>query len=271
MIARDRADWTEEVVERFWRETASRGLGYFSAYNRVGITRVLKLAGGLGGRVLDWGCGNGALLETMIAAGVEGWGVDASEAAVEATRARLWGRPGFGGAVALAGVTLGFQDGFFDSVTCIETVEHIEDDSLAMLLTSIRRVLRAGGTLLVSTPNEEDLASAAVYCPFCDSLFHPVQHVRAWSAGALTRVLEEAGFAVELCRGIRFESFQAWSPFEGSSSEVLGVLRSHLLGRVDPLLRAWDCMLRRRFPATLEFRARCAPGRHLCAVARRRA
>ena len=271
MITRHRADWTEEVVERFWRETAARGLGYFSGYNRVGITRILKLAGGLGGRVLDWGCGNGALLETMIAAGVEGWGVDTSEASVEVTRARLRVRPGFGGAVTLAGVTPDFLDGFFDSVTCIETIEHIDDDSLGMLLTSIRRVLRGGGTLLVSTPNEEDLASAAVYCPFCDSLFHPVQHIRAWSAGALTRALEEAGFTVELCRGIRFESFQAWSPIEGSSTEVLAVLRAHLLGRMDPLLRTWDRMLRRRFPATLEFKVRCAPGRHLCAVARKRA
>ena len=186
------------------------------------------------------------------------------------TRARLQGRPGFGGAVTLAGVTSGLGDGFFDSVTCIETVEHIDDDGLGMLLGSIRRVLRDGGTLLVSTPNEEDLTAAAVYCPFCDSLFHPVQHVRVWTATALARALGEAGFTVELCRGIRFESFQAWSPFEGSSTEVLGVLRGNLLGRMDPLLRVVDRTLRRRFPDTLEFRVRCGRGRHLCAVARRR-
>ncbi|HNX48955.1 MAG TPA: class I SAM-dependent methyltransferase [Thermoanaerobaculaceae bacterium] len=270
MIVRNAPDWTVEVVDRFWQETASRGLGYFSEYNRQGITRVLKLAGGLGGRVLDWGCGTGALLETMVAAGAEGWGVDSSRAAVEATRARLHGRPGFGGAAGLTELTTDFRDGFFDTVTCVETVEHIDDASLGELLHSVKRMLRVGGIFLVSTPNQEDLSAAAVYCPFCDSLFHPVQHIRSWSVVALTRVLEETGFAVEFCQGIRFESFQAWSPFEGSSTEVLGVLKSNLLGRLDPLLRLLDHISRRRFPSTLEFRVRAASGRHLCAVARKR-
>jgi cyclopropane fatty-acyl-phospholipid synthase-like methyltransferase len=270
VIERGSVDWTPEIVERFWRARAARGVKHFCEFNRQGIIRVLRLSGGLGRRVLDWGCGDGALLEGLIDAKVEGWGVDASPRAVELTRSRLHGRPGFGGVSLLAETGASFEDGFFDSVTCIETIEHVDSLHLSEMLASIRGLLADGGTFLVSTPCQEDLESAAVHCPFCDSLFHPVQHIRSWSPAAVARVLEEAGFAVVFCQGIRFEAFQAWSAFEGSSTEVLGVLKSNLVGRLDPLLRASDALFRRKFPRTLEFRVRCVPGRHLCAVARKR-
>lgn len=270
MVVRGSVDWTPDVVERFWRQMATRNIKYFSEFNRQGILRLLKLSGGLGPKVLDWGCGNGALLEALVDANVECWGVDASPRAIELTRARLEGQKGFGGAHLVAEAAERFEDGFFDSVTCIETIEHVETPALNELLASIRRVLADGGTLLISTPHQEDIESAAVHCPFCDSVFHPVQHIRSWTTEAVTRVLEEAGFSVVFCEGIRFEAFQRWSAFEGSSTEVLGVLRSHLLGRLDVLLRVLDTLCRRRFPHTLEFRVRCAPGRHLCAVARKR-
>lgn len=270
MVVRGPESWTEERVDRFWHHMAERGLGYFSAFNAQGIVRVLELAGGLEGRILDWGCGSGALLEAMVARGATACGADASPTAVRHTSARLAGYASFGGAYLVTEVDTKLAAGSFDAVTCIETVEHVDDGALGRLLAQIRRLLCDGGTLLVSTPNEEDLVAAAVYCPFCDSSFHPMQHLRTWSAASLAQVLDEAGFAVRFCGGIRFESFQRWSAFEGSSTEVLRVLRANLLGRLDPLWRLADTLLGRQFPHTLEFRVRQGEGRHLCAVARKR-
>ena len=258
------------MVERFWQHMTDRGLGYFSEFNAHGIVRVLELAGGLGEQVLDWGCGRGALIEAFIARGATGWGVDASREAVQHTRKRLEKQARFGGAYLVSEVEQIFAEGSIDTVTCIETVEHIDDATFARLLAQVRRLLRPSGTLLVSTPNEENLEAAAVYCPFCESFFHPMQHVRSWSAESLTRAIEDAGFSVRFCGGIRFESFQRWSAFEGSSTEVLRVLRANLLGRLDPLWRLLDALLRRHFPHNLQFKVRRGEGRHLCAVATKR-
>ena len=45
---------------------------------------------------------------------------------------------------------LPFDDGSFDLVLCAETIEHVRD--VQLLLSEIRRVLRPGGTLALTTP-----------------------------------------------------------------------------------------------------------------------
>ena len=45
---------------------------------------------------------------------------------------------------------LPFADGSFDLVTCLDVVEHLDDDTAAF--REMRRVLRAGGHLLVTVP-----------------------------------------------------------------------------------------------------------------------
>lgn len=45
---------------------------------------------------------------------------------------------------------LPFADGSFDLVTCLDVVEHLDDDTAA--LREMRRVLRPGGHLLVTVP-----------------------------------------------------------------------------------------------------------------------
>ncbi len=48
--------------------------------------------------------------------------------------------------------SLPFQDGFFDSVTLLAVVEHLNPDSLAVLLKECHRVLKTGGALILTTP-----------------------------------------------------------------------------------------------------------------------
>lgn len=87
-------------------------------------------------------------------------------------------------------VDLPFADGSFDAVTMFDLLEHVEDDGRAV--TEALRVLRPGGFLLVSTPNEHwRFPYHSVLKPICPSeeeMFARWGHVRR---GYAVRQLQE--------------------------------------------------------------------------------
>jgi O-antigen biosynthesis protein len=102
-------------------------------------------------RVLDVACGSGYGSHHLATAGgahaVEG--VDISQDVVDHARA-TYKAPALSfrhGSI----LDLPFADASFDAVTCFETIEHVDDDRGA--LAQLRRVLRPGGVLWISTPN----------------------------------------------------------------------------------------------------------------------
>jgi SAM-dependent methyltransferase len=95
-------------------------------------------------RVLDAGCGSGAMLDDLGRYG-EAWGAEPNPVGV--TAARRSGRP----RVVRAHVEdLPFAAASFDLVTCLDVIEHTEDDAAA--LAELRRVTAPGGYLLVTVP-----------------------------------------------------------------------------------------------------------------------
>jgi SAM-dependent methyltransferase len=96
-----------------------------------------------------------------------------------------------------------FADATFDAVLCCEILEHLQHDPLAAL-GEIHRVLRRGGALVVTTPNVARLENVArllagenLYDPY--SGYGPYgRHNREYTAGELRRLLDHAGFAVEV-------------------------------------------------------------------------
>jgi SAM-dependent methyltransferase len=98
------------------------------------------------GRILDIGCGSypAFLRGTRFA---ERYGLDrvdianTSEIGLKLVRHDVAGGPG-----------LPFESGFFDVVTMLAVFEHIETQSLKRLLQEIKRVLRPGGTYVMTTP-----------------------------------------------------------------------------------------------------------------------
>jgi SAM-dependent methyltransferase len=151
-----------------------------------------------GFRCLDVGCGDGRAGGLGLKPyGVEYLGVDISQNAVEAARAR--GLDAFQIADSTA---LPFADAEFDAALCLEVIEHLMYPQLT--LAEIFRVLKPGGVLLLTTPNVAywrrrlDLALLGRWNPFGYSLAVEEPwadpHIRFFNPGSLRRLLTGSGF-----------------------------------------------------------------------------
>jgi ubiquinone/menaquinone biosynthesis C-methylase UbiE len=99
-----------------------------------------------GGRVLDVGCGTGALAERMTQRGYTVTGVDPSEGMLEVMRRRVPGAT----AIRASGTELPLPDDTFDLVFTVATLHHIaEPSAVAGTLGEMVRVTRPGGRVVI--------------------------------------------------------------------------------------------------------------------------
>jgi 2-polyprenyl-3-methyl-5-hydroxy-6-metoxy-1,4-benzoquinol methylase len=153
-----------------------------------------------GDRVLDLGAGDGAFAAALLDAGAVVSGVDVAEEALRRGRARA---PGADLRRVAEGEPLPFAEDAFDVVWAGEVLEHVAD--VVGLLAEVRRVLRWGGTLLVTTPRLDRVALLAMALGprrWAGAWFDPrSDHLRFFSARALRGLLTDAGFAEIRIRG----------------------------------------------------------------------
>jgi SAM-dependent methyltransferase len=169
------------LEDRHWWYVALRHFVHYS------IGRHLKergLSGGWGSavRVLDAGCGTGALLSGL-QRNCRAVGIDFSELALGLCRER-----GAGSLVRGSVSTLPFGDRTFDLVVSLDVLYHdfVEDDIAA--LKEFRRVLKDGGALILNLPAYWFLRSPH------DRAVHTR---RRYTRRMLARKLTEAGFTVD--------------------------------------------------------------------------
>lgn len=155
-----------------------------------------------GDRVLDVGCGEGRFAAELVRAGAQVVGVDVAEEPLRRARALhpdldlrlLDGEEPW--------LPWPLADASFDVVWAGEVIEHVADT--APWLSEVRRVLRSGGRLLVSTPDNGPLAlfSAAFSRRAFAERFDPQgDHLRFYSRATLSRLIEGFGFeAVQVSR-----------------------------------------------------------------------
>ena len=142
-------------------------------------------------RVLDLGCGNGRLLAMLREHGGPSWeleGIDFSEEAVRRCREK-----GFR-AEATRIEDFESADGAFDAVITMQLLEHLDDPRAA--LARVAALLRPGGVLVLETPNVGGLDYRLFRGRYW-GMYHFPRHWNLFSTAALTRLLEDAGFAVE--------------------------------------------------------------------------
>lgn len=138
-------------------------------------------------RILDVGCGMGALLAAL-PPDVEGYGVDPSAKAVESCRGQ-----GLTRVQEASAESLPFEPGFFDAVLALDVLEHLDLEAPA--LTGMRRVLKPGGLLVATVPAFQALWSR------WDDINH---HRRRYLKSDLLAVLRAAGFDPVLASYLNF-------------------------------------------------------------------
>jgi SAM-dependent methyltransferase len=135
-------------------------------------------------RAIDLGCGDGRLTELVDAA--ELTAADVSAVALERAGRRL---PRARLVELEPDAPLPLDDAAFDLVLCAETIEHVRD--VQLFLSEIRRVLRPGGELALTTPAARVLGRP-------EDPLSP--HLRRFTRRRLTRVLDELGFELRSLR-----------------------------------------------------------------------
>ncbi|HTW43679.1 MAG TPA: methyltransferase domain-containing protein [Solirubrobacteraceae bacterium] len=146
-----------------------------------------------GERVLDVGCGEGRFTTELVRAGADAVGVDVAEEPLRRARAR---DPELDLRIVPAAGGWELADASFDVVWAGEVIEHVADT--AVWLSEVRRVLRSGGRLLVSTPahGRVALARLALSKRAFAAHFDPLgDHLRFYSRETLTELLDGFGFA----------------------------------------------------------------------------
>ncbi len=129
-------------------------------------------------RVLDVGCGTGAILESF-SQRYQAFGTDTAPQAIEFCRNR-----------GLTKLHLGTLESYppsapFDLITMLDMLEHVEDD--AGLLRAAFRLLGKDGHILIAVPAFPSLWSKH------DEILH---HKRRYTRRNLRRVVEDAGFTI---------------------------------------------------------------------------
>jgi ubiquinone/menaquinone biosynthesis C-methylase UbiE len=169
---------------------------------RYGPRRAFLLAHvGPGDTVLDLGCGAGEFSAELLGAGATPIAVDVAEEALRRARERV---PGLDARLWRAGEALPVEDASVDAAWAGDVIEHVVD--LAPWLSEVRRVLRPGGTLLLTTPGHGPgalLALALSPRRFAAHFDPRSDHVRFFSRRTLRELLDDLGFDVAELRSRR--------------------------------------------------------------------
>jgi SAM-dependent methyltransferase len=139
------------------------------------------------GRILDVGAGLGLLLSQAAKRGWSVYGVELSEYGPHYAKEHF-GIEIFHGILENAS----YPHGWFDAVMLQDTIEHVVDPK--SVVDEIRRVLRPGGVLTVSTPNFASLGRRMIGTQW--SLIGPTEHLVLFRCKTLRTLLTRCGFRI---------------------------------------------------------------------------
>lgn len=150
-------------------------------------------------KILDLGCGNGALVKLLLEKGFDAYGTDASEKGIQIASELFPDR------FALQDLSKDelpekLASVSFDTIISTEVIEHLYDPRKFASFCKKILTKNGGGELILSTPYHGYLKNLIIslmgnWDKHVDPLFDG-GHIKFWSKKTLTRLLEEQGFKV---------------------------------------------------------------------------
>lgn len=130
--------------------------------------------------LLEVGCGEGKIINSLINKYNKIYGLDISDEALKNVKT-----PKIKGRVE----NLPLPSDSFDIVLCCEVLEHLPFHLYEKSLKEIQRVSKK--YILISIPNDEDLEIGQINCPKCGSFFHIYGHLRSFNFSNITDLFSD--------------------------------------------------------------------------------
>jgi SAM-dependent methyltransferase len=180
---------------------------------------ILWLRAKPGGRLLDVGCGRGAMLEGFRSLNWRVEGVEVDPKAAELARSK-------GLQVRLGPLEeQQYSPDLFDVITLSHVIEHVHDP--VGLLRECRRILRPGGRLVAITPNLESWGHKEFKGAWVE--LDPPRHLYVFTLPALRLAASKAGFTI---KSLRTSPVRA--PFVFEASRDIALSGRYRIGSVAP-------------------------------------
>lgn len=146
-------------------------------------------------KILDVGCGLGEFLAICEKQGIETYGVDISSFALKKAKKRIKAKLA---QLDASKQKLPFKNNFFDGVAIFDVLEHLR--STRLILDEAYRVLKKGGFLFCTTPNNQGRMGKFM------ERFMPDDstHINKKTPAGWTRELKLSGFADIKIEGVIF-------------------------------------------------------------------
>ena len=164
--------------------------------------------------VLDIGCAAGSLtyLAASLRPNLQITGVDVSSAQIDFANSTVVPAAKNATFLSISPESLPFPDNSFEAVTCVELIEHLNESENARLMAEVFRVLRPGGSWIVTTPNYHSLWPVL---ELALNIWSPVkyneQHLTRFHKKSLRIHLENAGWELQsIGTFFVFSPFLAW-------------------------------------------------------------
>lgn len=205
-----RLEWTDEKVARFWNFRNNNKIfdeTWFTEQVGDAVLKFVNKKTPIKGKVLDYGTGKGFLVQHLLDRfpGIEVYACDFSDSFVVRINEKYKHTDQFKGCKQITELPSGYDDNYFDIVFLIETIEHLTDKYLQGTLQEIYSILKPGGTIVITTPNNEILEKKFVHCADCGASFHHMQHIRSWNEKTLTALEEKFNFSKIYCKGMNLK------------------------------------------------------------------
>ncbi len=149
------------------------------------LTDFYELVAGEPRTAVEIGCSTGETIGLLAERGVQGWGSDASEAAIEQARARF---PQVGFTVG----TMPILDAPVDAALMMHVIEHVP--SPIDVLHDVRSLVADGGTIYLRTPNYAGAAAQVLRGAWPDFL---AEHLHYFTPRSITTALSTSGWHLQ--------------------------------------------------------------------------
>lgn len=161
-----------------------------------------------GEKILDIGCGDGAMMVYCGLLGAEVYGVDTCAESVKKANDYMDRFQINGRAVRADARDIDFAENFFDKAVSCDFFEHLNYEEKVSVLKEVKRVVRPGGLILSRTPNLTYLRFSKLFKqiihllkfknPFDVVIAHTEgqfrEHIGLTTKSGLSRAAKEAGF-----------------------------------------------------------------------------